>query len=147
MLHSEPVGSGSLTLGRVLLACKALNFDSYTVKNLYPAAIPNTNAFPKVKDDPIWGKGRTQILNSLNDETTGAVLLGFGVSPPSGLQRGNYLDRVSWLTDELRRRSLVVWTFGGRTSHPSRWHREVRRSDPGKSVEESVHRFLTRFES
>jgi len=146
VLHSEPAGSGALTLGRVELACNALNFASFTVANLYPAVLPNTNTFPKIKDDPVWASGRDRILDFLDAESTEAVLLGYGVSPPSGVQRRNYLNQVSWLSDELRRRSVEVWTFGGRTSHPSRWHRHVHKQAPGKSVEESARLFLTRFE-
>lgn len=146
VLHSEPAGSGALTLGRVELACNALNFASFTVANLYPAQLPNTNTFPKIQDDPVWANGRSQILDFLDAEATGAVLLGYGVSPPSGVQRRNYLDQVSWLSDELRRRTIAVWTFGNRTSHPSRWHRHVHKQAPGQSIEETARRFLIRYQ-
>lgn len=144
ILHSAPLGDGTRTLRRVETARNFLGCDSTTIANLYPAALPNTNAFPVLGDEPIWEQGRTGIVDALDLDDTAAVLLGYGVSPPTGRQRRSYLQQVEWVEEELAARDIPVWTFGGRPAHPSRWHRIVHRESPGETVESKIAHHLRR---
>ena len=142
ILHSAPLGDGTRTLRRVETARDFLGCESTTVANLYPATLPNTNAFPVLDDESIWEQGRAGILDALDLDDAAAVLLGYGVSPPTGRQRKNYLQQVKWVEDELATRDIPVWTFGGRPAHPSRWHRIVHRESPGETVESAIANHL-----
>ena len=115
-----------------------------TIANLYPATLPNINAFPPLDDEPVWEQGRTGILDALDLDDTAAVLLGFGVRPPTGRHRQNYLQQVEWVEEELASRDIPVWTFGTRPAHPSRWHRIVHRESPGETVESAIAHHLRR---
>lgn len=144
ILHSAPTGGGTRTLRRVDTAREFLGCDSTTVANLYPAVLPNTNAFPVLDDESVWEQGRTGILGALDLAGAAAVLLGYGVSPPTGRQRHNYLRQVEWVEQELATRDIPVWTFGVRPAHPSRWHRIVHRESPGETVESAIAHHLRR---
>lgn len=144
ILHSPPLGEGTRTLRRVEVARNFLGCGATTVANLYPAALPNTNTFVALDNDPVWERGRADIIDALNLDDTTTVLLGYGVRPPTGQQRQNYLRQVSWVEDELASRAIPVWTFGGRPAHPSRWHRIVHRESPGETVESMIAHHLRR---
>lgn len=144
ILHSDPPRDGTRTLRRVETARDFLGCNSLSVANLFPAVLPNTNTFPLLDDEAIWEQGRAGILDALNLADTAAVLLGHGVSPPTGQQRQNYLQQVKWVDDELATRDIPVWTFGGRPAHPSRWHRIVHRDSPGQTVESAIESHLRR---
>lgn len=115
-----------------------------TVANLYPLALPNTNIFSALDDDPVWEQGRAGILDALGLDDTTTVLLGYGVNPPAGRQRQNYVQQVRWVEEVLATRDLPVWTFGERPAHPSRWHRIVHRESPGETVEPVIAHHLRR---
>lgn len=142
ILHSPPLGKGTRTLRRVEVARNFLGCDATTIANLYPSALPNTNTFSALDDDPVWEQGRAGILDALNLDDTTTVLLGYGVSPPTGRQRQSYLRQVKWVEEVLATRAIPVWTFGGRPAHPSRWHRIVHRESPGETVESVIAHHL-----
>lgn len=144
ILHSAPLGDGTRTLRRVETARDFLGCESTTVANLYPAVLPNTNIFPTLDDDQAWEQGRAGIVDALDLDDTVAVLLGYGVRPPAGPQRQNYLRQVEWVEAELAARDIPVWTFGERPAHPSRWHRIVHRESPGETVESVIEHHLRR---
>lgn len=146
ILHSAPPGKGVRTLQRVEIAQVALACNTYSVANLYPAVLPNSNALSQGTQDEVWEQGREDILRELIRSDTKDVLLGYGVQVPIGEQRFKYREQVSWLHRQLLDQGLRVWTFGGRPSHPSRWHRHTHKHAAGDSMEDSVRRFLTQFE-
>lgn len=144
-MHSAPPGNGVRTLQRVELAKDMLACDTYSVANLYPAILPDSNALSSVTDDTIWEIGKQSIAAEINRSDTEDVLLGFGVQLPTGTQRQNYRRQVDWLAEFLQETGVRVWAFGGRPTHPSRWHRHVHRHAVGSSVEATLPQFLTRY--
>lgn len=145
ILHSNPPGNGIRTLQRVDLARDTLGCDTYSVANLYPKVLANSNALSFTTDVSAWTLGRESIVAELTRADTTDVLLGFGVQLPSGEQRQHYRQQLSWLADRLNDSKIRVWAFGGRPTHPSRWHRHVHRHAPGSSVGLTVQAFLAPY--
>lgn len=143
ILHSEPLGLGVQTLRRVDIARRALDLTGTVVANIFPRGLRGTNELGRQTEiDSAWADGRDLITGVLDADAVTDVLLGFGVNPPSGPQRGPYRQQVTWLSDELVARRLRCWGYGGRPTHPSRWQREAYRFRPGATVEELAPELL-----
>lgn len=135
VLHSRPPGDGARTLGRVEIAGKVLACESFSVANIYPAALRDVTEVTHVTDAEVWAAGRDEIQQELGRADTTDVLLGYGIQLPSGPQREHHRAQLEWLFNELDGLGHRVWVFGGRPTHPSRWQRVVHRHTPGGSVE------------
>lgn len=136
ILHSEPLGSGTRTINRVRLAQQVLGQKAFTIVNVFPGALRGTNELNTVPVASVaWQESRAQILEALERQDVSDVLLGYGVNLPTGSHRLGYRRQLEWLGDELQQRSLRVWGFGGRPTHPSRWQREVFRQYPGATLD------------
>ncbi|WP_438354647.1 DUF1643 domain-containing protein [Microbacterium sp. CJ88] len=144
ILHSLPVGTGLRTTRRVEIAQRALGCDSFSIVNVYPAALTDSNALSLQSASATFARGRELILRELEMGSASDVLLAYGVQLPTGPIRHEYRAQTHWLTEELECRNLRVWSFGGRPSHPSRWHRLVSREHPGSSVESRAGELLVR---
>lgn len=146
ILHSLPMGSGVRTLRRVEIAQQALGCRSSSVVNVYPAILPDSNALNDESSPETFDRGRELIRQALDLEATSDVLLAYGIQLPTGASRHAYRAQIDWISGELASRSVRVWAFGGRPSHPSRWHRVVSREYPGSSVEARASEFLVRHD-
>ncbi|GAA5090774.1 hypothetical protein GCM10025760_16880 [Microbacterium yannicii] len=142
ILHSLPVGSGLRTTRRVEIAQRALECDSSSIVNMYPAELSDSNALNGQVTTDTLARGRELIQRELDSGAISDVLLAYGVQLPTGPIRREYRAQVDWVSAELERRRLRVWSFGGRPTHPSRWHRLVSRVHPGSSVESRAAEFL-----
>ncbi|WP_314645677.1 hypothetical protein [uncultured Microbacterium sp.] len=144
ILHSLPVGTGARTLSRIEIAREALGCTSASVANLYAAPLPNSNLLNLSGMEAAWQAGRDEIARELYRADTTDVLLGYGVQLPTGDQRVVFQAQLRWLTEQLGERQHRVWTFGGRPTHPSRWHRVARREAAESTVADSATALLTR---
>ncbi|KQY96828.1 hypothetical protein ASD19_09775 [Microbacterium sp. Root53] len=142
ILHSLPAGAGTRTLNRIEIAREALDCASASIANLYAASLPNSNCLAVSGTETAWRAGRDEITRELSRADTTDVLLGYGVQLPTGDQRLVFRAQLSWLTDRLGEHQHRVWTFGGRPTHPSRWHRVVRRDALGETVATSARALL-----
>lgn len=142
ILHSLPPGSGTRTLQRVDIAQRVLGCATSAIANVYPAVLPNTKALSGELSMKVFDEGRALIRRELDREETSDVLLAYGVQLPTGSSRDVFRAQLDWVAAELEDRQLRVWLFGGRPSHPSRWHRLVSRERPGSTVEASAAEFL-----
>lgn len=87
IMHSAPPGSGVRTLQRIELARVALGCQTYSVANLYPSVLPNSNALSRGSEAEVWERGRKETLREIARTDTKDVLLGYGVHEPVGEQR------------------------------------------------------------
>lgn len=145
VLHSLPFGSGVRTISRVDIARRVLKCDTFSIANLYPAALRDSNSLPKHVDQSVWELGREGIQQEILRSDTADVLLGYGVQHPSGAQRESYREQLRWLASELNEVKVRVWVFGDSPAHPSRWQRIAHRHLPGASVENLAPKLLRPF--
>lgn len=141
VLHSLPIGTGARTLARVEIARKVLGFDSLSIANLYPAPIASSGR--TTDDASVWSAGRRDVARELARVDSMDVLLGYGVSMPTGPSRAMYRAQLEWLEGHIASSRARVWTFGGQPNHPSRWQRITHRHRPGATVEELARELLT----
>lgn len=146
ILHSLPTGSGVRTLRRVEVARQAIECETSSIVNVYPAELPDSNALNNEVPTTTFDRGRELIRQALDMETTSDVLLAYGIQLPTGANRHAYRAQIDWISGELVSRNVRVWSFGGRPSHPSRWHRVVSREHPGSSVEARAADLLVRHD-
>lgn len=146
ILHSLPAGSGVRTLRRVEIAQQALGCRSSSIVNVFPSILPDSNALNDEVSTDTFDRGRELIRQALDLEATSDVLLAYGIQLPTGANRQAYRAQIDWIGRELTSRSVRVWSFGGRPSHPSRWHRVVSREHPGSSVEARAADLLVRHD-
>ncbi|MBS3179178.1 MULTISPECIES: hypothetical protein [unclassified Pseudoclavibacter] len=146
ILHSLPPGTGVRTLQRVDIAQQVLGCATSAIVNVYPAVLPNTKALSVELSTEVFDQGRELIRRELDREETSDVLLAYGVQLPTGANRLVFRAQLDWIAAELEKSNLRVWLFGGRPSHPSRWHRQVSRERPGSTVEATAAEFLVRHD-
>jgi hypothetical protein len=130
ILATPPETSGERTLKRLELAREILGFQRVAVVNVLDVPTFRTNGMTTAGADPEpWLESRPAISKGL-DECHG-VVLGYGVSEPSGPARGHYRDQIDWLWGELRGSESPIWSVELPPRHPSRWHRLTYKSAPG----------------
>jgi hypothetical protein len=144
ILHSKPVGSGSITRRRVESARKSLSCRSASIANIYDAQLGSSADLSGATDFEAWHRARLDIGNQLSVPGTSDVLLGYGVQPPSGAHLVHYREQIRWLESIMAETGLRVWTVGGRPSHPSRWQRITSRMAPGVELEAALKPLLMR---
>lgn len=142
ILHSIPAKSGAITRGRVESVCDFFDCDNYVIVNLYAAELSNSKSLDAETSELGWWAGRREIERELRGQSTQAVLLGYGVQPPSGVQRAFYRKQLAWLADALSDTNHLPWTYGDRPVHPSRWQRVAYRYRPGSSVRDLAPELL-----
>ena len=130
ILATPPETSGERTLKRLDLAREILGFHRVAVVNVLNIPTFRTGGMATAGAAPEpWIESRPAISNAL-DECHG-VVLGYGVSEPSGPARGHYRNQIDWLWGELRGRASPIWSVENPPRHPSRWHRLTYKSAPG----------------
>ena len=144
VLHSQPLGAGTITRRRVADLSALLGCSSQLV-NLYPAPLPNSRQVPESADDAIWRQGREQITSGLALPNVRFVLLGFGTSLPTGAGRAPYKEQLEWLRATLQDSAHRVMTIGDAPHHPSRWQRLTSRAFPYESFTAAAAARLATF--
>ena len=147
VLHSRPTGRGSITRARVEGISVELGCDSFEIVNLYAAELPTSRSLDTEPLSLAWAEGRREIEQAVRKADTKAVLLGYGVGSPAGLQRTCYREQLRWLTKLLVSSGHAPWTYGDRPSHPSRWQRIAHRYRPGNSVYDLAPEILRQHEA
>ena len=145
ILHSKPVGDGTRTLRRVAIARDALGCNSVSIANIFPANLADVNALTGYQSEATWERGREEIQQELARDDLTDVLLGYGISLPSGAQREPYRAQLHWLRRTLGTKAARVWVFGHGPTHPSRWQRVVHRHAPRATVAEMARELLVPF--
>lgn len=138
---NPPTTSGNATRRHIGVAAHVLACDLVTIGNLF--ALPTTtvleiNVVGSAGDG--WQSAREGLTRALAGATH--VLAAWGVGGLHGPAALNLAQQRRWLYQLL----IVsghsnVWTLGGETRHPSRWHQYV--SDrhsrtPGGSLEDRI---------
>lgn len=124
VLLNPPVGDGKRTNAHLRIASESLNCDAVEIVNLYPGATKDLAELGRTAlHSSAWIKHRQVIAAALarGDE----VLLGWGVSLPTGVARGHMIAQTQWVVDELRSSGVTAWVVGDGPRHPSRWHQYV----------------------
>ena len=143
VLSNPPLAAGQRTLRRVHLAAHLLDFDEIKITNLFALPSASTGAISTLGATlEGWNAARPQLQASL--DACSAVLIAYGVSPPSGMARHNFQAQVEWLRLNISERGLPTWRVGDGPRHPSRWQRWTYRNLPDLSFSDALRVSLVR---
>lgn len=124
VLLNPPEGEGKRTVTHLQVVRDCLNCDVVQIVNLYPHATKDLAGLGRVAGDAKdWIEQRHVISMALRQADE--VLLGWGVSLPTGAARAQMIAQVGWAIDELQTLGVVPWVVGDGPRHPSRWHQYV----------------------
>lgn len=141
ILATPPMTSGDRTLARLELAKRILCADGVVTANLLNIPTRDTNQVSSLGKNPAsWNQSRAKIEECVFSSQ--AILLGFGVTRPSGEAGVHFQSQVAWLRELLVEHGAVVYLVGGRPRHPSRWQRWTARAQPGVPFDEALGREL-----
>lgn len=133
--------SGQRTMSRINLAKQILQYDDVSIVNLLNIPTYRTTDMSTAGSLPEpWLDSRPPIAQSL--ARSQGVLLGYGVSEPSGTARLHYRDQIAWLHSQLLVSGLPVWSVGTPPRHPSRWQRLTYREAGDRPFVEALAGFL-----
>jgi hypothetical protein len=139
VLASPPLTAGFRTLERVRLARQILDYKEVTLVNLFPLPTRTVLEISQLGQfESVWTSGRSEILAAL--ELVDDVVLAYGTTEPNGAARIHHRHQVAWLSAEIHRLSLRVWTVGGLPRHPSRWQRYTHATHFGRPFADALER-------
>jgi hypothetical protein len=122
ILATPPETSGERTLKRLDLARQILGFDAVRVVNVLDVPTFRTGGMSTAGEEALpWLESRAAISAGLAE--CDGVVLGYGVSEPTGAARLHYRSQIDWLWAELRASESFIWSVELPPRHPSRWHR------------------------
>ena len=146
ILATPPETSGERTLKRLELARRILGFDSVKVFNLLDVPTSKTSGMSSAgKEELPWLQSRAAISAGLAE--CDGVVLGYGVSEPTGTARLHYRTQIQWLWAQLRAFGSSVWSVQILPRHPSRWHRLTCKLAPDTVFAEALQSELLRIDS
>ncbi|RYF49420.1 MAG: hypothetical protein EOO27_33660 [Comamonadaceae bacterium] len=123
------------------MARKILGFDEVRVSNLIGIPTYRSGGLSEVAaEQGTWLAYRSALSDALFEAS--AVLLAYGISPPTGPARHHFRQQVNWLEVEIKKLSLPVYWVGGAPRHPSRWQRYTFRTFSGEAFFEALGRAL-----
>jgi hypothetical protein len=145
ILATPPETSGERTLKRLELARQILGFDAVRVVNVLDVPTFRTNGMSTAGKEALpWLESRAAISAGLAE--CDGVVLGYGVSEPTGAARLHYRTQIDWLWAELRASESFIWSVELPPRHPSRWHRLTYRLAPDISFADSLGSVLLRVD-
>lgn len=145
ILATPPETSGERTLKRLELARQLLGFREVRVVNVLNVATFRTNGMSTVGKEPEpWLQSRLAIFNGIAE--CDGVVLGYGVSEPSGTARGHYRNQMEWLWGQLDVLAAPIWSVELPPRHPSRWHRLTSKTSPGSDFQTMLPSVLLRVD-
>ena len=146
ILATPPETSGERTLKRLDLARQILGFDSVRVVNVLDVPTFRTNGMSIAgKEEMPWVESRAAISAGLAE--CDGVVLGYGVSEPTGTARLHYRTQIDWLWTELHASESLIWSVEMPPRHPSRWHRLTYKLAPGTLFPDALRAVLLRVDS
>lgn len=114
-----------------------LHFDAVRLENLFSLPTKSTSDIGRVgQEAEPWLCAREALSAGLDGAS--AVLLAYGVVPPTGPAGKHHAAQVAWLEAEIAERELPVYWVGGQPRHPSRWQRHTYRAQPGVAFEQAL---------
>lgn len=141
ILATPPLTTGTRTLARLESARELIGADRVLVGNLLAVPTAHVGEITQLGADlEQWVESRPAITECV--ESADALLLGFGVSSPSGVARRHFQSQVDWLMTLLDEKAAPVYLVGNKPRHPSRWQRWTARAQPGLPFQEALAREL-----
>ena len=145
ILATPPETSGERTLKRLELARQLLGFSEVRVVNVLDVATFRTNGMSTAGKDPgPWLESRPAITAGIAD--CHGIILGYGVTEPTGNARAHYREQLDWLWSELCASESPIWSVEMPPRHPSRWHRLTYKLDPNSVFSEALIDVLLKVE-
>ncbi len=145
ILATPPETSGERTLKRLELARQLLGFREVRVVNVLDVATFRTNGMSTAgKELEPWLQSRPAIRDGIAE--CDGVVLGYGVSEPSGTARGHYRNQLEWLWGQLDVLAAPIWSVELPPRHPSRWHRLTYKTLPGSDFQTMLPSVLLRVD-
>lgn len=142
VLANPPLTEGQRTLERVDQLRALLDYDAFTVVNLFSVATRDVTGISlEGQTATPWLKARDGIADAI--DVCDAALLAYGVSEPTGAARNRHRDQIRWLYARLASSSMVTHTIGNAPRHPSRWQRWTNRAHPGISFHDALAASVT----
>jgi len=139
MSNPPSTTTGDRTRRRVELLQELLDVPEIATANLFSIPTYRTGGIAQAGIEKRgWMEARPAISEAINRCT--AVLLAYGGQAPSGPARLHFRDQLAWVQERIDARDLPVWTVGGRSLHPSRWHRHTYAEHPGVEFREALVR-------
>lgn len=130
ILATPATTSGARTLARINTARHLLGYQKVVTRNVLNVATFRTTDISSAGSVAApWLASRPLISGALKD--CDGVLVGYGVSEPSGTAKSHYRSQLAWLWRQLQEARLPVWSVGLPPRHPSRWQRLTHRAQPG----------------
>jgi hypothetical protein len=127
------------------MARKILGFDEVRVSNLIGIPTYRSGGLSDVATEQgIWLASRPALSDALFEAS--AVLLAYGLTPPTGPARHHFRQQVNWLEAEIKKLILPVYWVGGAPRHPSRWQRYTFRTFSGEAFLEALSKALVERE-
>ena len=146
ILATPPETSGERTLKRLELARQILGFDSVRVVNVLDVPTFRTNGMSTAGKEALpWVESRPAISAGLAE--CDGVVLGYGVSEPTGTARLHYRTQIDWLWGELRASESLIWSVEMPPRHLSRWHRLTYKLAPDALFPDALRAVLLRVDS
>lgn len=124
VLLNPPTGDGARTRAHLRVAANCLGCDAVRIVNLFATPTRDLAALSMVAHhSQDWTARRAVIAAAIREGDE--VLLGWGVSFPTGPARTRLDEQIKWLVAELDAIEVVAWVVGDGPRHPSRWHQYV----------------------
>lgn len=143
------ITNGDRSRRRIEQAQTSLGLTSSTIVNLFPLPTYRTGEISLLgSHQGPWISARPPILRVLRatNAETDAVLLGYGVSEPTGAARELHRFQVSWLRQQLDFLKLTIYVVGDGPRHPSRWHRYTSRHYAGLPFDQALANSLRQLD-
>lgn len=135
---------GFRTRARVGLAAEIIGCQTVTIVNLFPMESRSSMSIAEMGGTVSpWLAARSDIGEAVANADE--ILLGFGVTSPSGPAGGYHHAQIAWTKALVARAAATPWMVGGQPRHPSRWQRYTSRAFPELAFGEAL-RFVLRQE-
>jgi hypothetical protein len=122
ILANPPLGSGERTRARLGLARDLLGFETFTIRNLFAVPSGAVTDISTLGATPAgWTQARQQLEPAFS--VCDGVLLGYGISEPTGAARKYHREQVEWVAERLAASGCQAFQVGDGPRHPSRWQR------------------------
>lgn len=124
LLLNPPSGSGARTWRQLETAAGIIGCTSIRVANLVDFRTKTLNELSSATASQDWLRARPEIESLI--ESCDHILVGWGLHLPSGPAGPLMRAQVDWALGALVRHPIPsVWTVGGESRHPSRWHQYI----------------------
>ena len=125
VLMNPPLTTGERTRRQLAVSQKLLACETLVVENLFPLPSRSISDISSLGIDELpWLEARIPLREAISGASR--ILLGYGMTVPTGAARLHHLDQLSWLRSTMIELGhATAWQLGDGARHPSRWHQYI----------------------